>query len=841
MSVKALKQIWPEWQIEGRPLGKGSFGVVYKAVRRDHGVESYAAIKVVSIPTDPSEVDSLRSEGLDMNATRTYLQGIVNDFVSEIQLMESLKGVQNIVSVEDYKVVEKTGEIGWDIYIRMELLTSFNAYICDKKLTEKDVIKLGCDICTALEICAKKNIIHRDIKPENIFINDFGDFKLGDFGIARKLENMTGGLSQKGTFNYMAPEVANSSEYDARVDTYSLGIVLYRLLNGNRLPFLDTEKQLLNPNERRNAVDRRLRGEKLPAPCDASPAMADLILRACAYDPNMRFASATEMKQALMNAANGTYQIGASNLDRTTSVRKAAESYDKTIFVRKAPVASNQRSTPTVNTFGSARKKKSNVPAVITAALAVLILVGAGIFVVPKLIGDNETVESGETSDNVSSEDSNTSSETANYSDFDEEQIASIVNEAEALAAEEDYEGALAKIQTGLAIYSKSEELQKKSEEYTSALNAQVKTNALTTAETLAQTGDYLGAFNTVDQAISTVGEDEELASRAKEYEDKYVEGIVSQVDAYIKAKDYDAATTTVNEALKVFPDNKVLMERSAALKNSKPKSLLSVCPPYQTAGYYAEKTYSMTGNVYTNGFHLDDNSGGVAYFNLNQEYSLLSFDIGHRDGKDLETGYYYFYLDGELVQTLTLDPSMLVQHVDIPVDGVSQLVIQGGNWCHCFALVNTTLTPKILYEQTVNNQSSTDADGEYILNVCPPYQTEGYYTEKSYSLAGDNYINGFHLNDDRGGIAYYNLDGKYNTLSFDVGHIDGKNLKTGYYYFYLDGELVYTLELNPSMLVQHIEIPLNGATQMIIEGGNWCHCFALVNVKVSNGRYNIL
>ncbi len=111
MATEILQKIWPEWQIEGKPLGKGSFGVVYKAVRRDHNVESFAAIKVISIPADPSEVDSLRSEGLDMNATRTYLQGIVNDFVSEIQLMESLKGVQNIVSVEDYKVVEKTGEI----------------------------------------------------------------------------------------------------------------------------------------------------------------------------------------------------------------------------------------------------------------------------------------------------------------------------------------------------------------------------------------------------------------------------------------------------------------------------------------------------------------------------------------------------------------------------------------------------------------------------------------------------------------------------------------------------------------------------------------------------------
>ena len=127
MSIEKLKHVWPEWTIE-KQLGKGSYGIVYKAVRRDHNLVSYAAIKVISIPQDPSEIDSLRSEGLDLNGTRTYLQEIVNSFVGEIQLMESLKGVQNIVNVEDYKVVEKTGEIGWDIFIRMELLTPFNAY-----------------------------------------------------------------------------------------------------------------------------------------------------------------------------------------------------------------------------------------------------------------------------------------------------------------------------------------------------------------------------------------------------------------------------------------------------------------------------------------------------------------------------------------------------------------------------------------------------------------------------------------------------------------------------------------------------------------------------------------
>lgn len=618
MSVEVLKQIWPEWQIEGKPLGKGSFGVVYKAVRRDHAVESYAAIKVISIPTDPSEVDSLRSEGLDMNATRTYLQGIVNDFVSEIQLMESLKGVQNIVSVEDYKVVEKIGEIGWDIYIRMELLTSFNAYICDKKLTEEEVIKLGCDICTALEICAKRNIIHRDIKPENIFINDFGDFKLGDFGIARKMENMTGGLSQKGTFNYMAPEVANSSEYDARVDTYSLGIVLYRLLNGNRLPFLDTEKQLLNPNERRNAVDRRLRGEALPAPCDASPAMADLILRACAYDPNLRFASATEMKQALMSVANGIYQIGASNLDRTTSVRKAADSYDRTTSVRKAPTASNQKSAPAVNTFGSAPKKKSKMPAVIAAVLAVVLLVGAGIFAVPKLFDGNDTTDSGEIS-------GTNASDTADYSKLDEEQIASIISEADALAAKEDYEGALVKVQTGLVTYPKSAELQDKADEYTEALNTQVKAKNLDAAKTLADSGDYvsaidliknaqetqgddadyqaalktysaayktevfasadglaangdyIGALEAVRAASALIGDDAELSAKTTKYENAYVDEVIAEADRLMTEHDFTNAISTINGALKIVPGNTKLVDKQTEINNAKPISLSNI------------------------------------------------------------------------------------------------------------------------------------------------------------------------------------------------------------------------------------------------------------------------
>ncbi len=333
MVKEKIAQIWPEWEIEHQ-LGKGSYGEVYQAIRRD-GINDRAAIKVISIPSDSSELDSLRSEGASINDAKTFFRGIVNDFMNEIRLMNSLKGMQNIVSVEDYKVIERTEEIGWDIYIRMELLTPFNTYIREKQLTEKDVIQLGIHICTALEICSQRNIIHRDIKPENIFINNFGYYKLGDFGIARNLENTTGGMSQKGTLNYMAPEVANSSEYDARVDIYSLGIVLYRLLNQNRLPFIESEQQQFNPNERKLAMERRIRGEQFAPPCSASDFTAAIILKACAFNPNERFVNATEMKNALSRALLQARDSVAPTVSVQKSEPTAEPDFTKTERVRR--------------------------------------------------------------------------------------------------------------------------------------------------------------------------------------------------------------------------------------------------------------------------------------------------------------------------------------------------------------------------------------------------------------------------------------------------------------------------------------------------------------------------
>ena len=306
---------WNEWKVVEK-IGEGAHGVVYKIMREHHGIISYAAVKVISIPQNPSEVANIRSNGITEEAAKSYFEGVVTDFIKEIQLMVSLKGAPNIVTIEDFDVVEKKEEIGWDIYIRMELLTSLSDYIEKHPMKSKDIIKLGQDICSALEFCNSKNIIHRDIKPENIFVSEHGDFKVGDFGVARELEKTSGAMSMKGTYNYMAPEVVvknydlttnirSQKRYDSTVDIYSLGIVLYKIMNNNRLPFIDPHAPFIKHHEVSEALDRRFSGEPIPAPVATNKALVEVVLKACAFKPSQRYRSAGEMKAALKAISNG--------------------------------------------------------------------------------------------------------------------------------------------------------------------------------------------------------------------------------------------------------------------------------------------------------------------------------------------------------------------------------------------------------------------------------------------------------------------------------------------------------------------------------------------------------
>ena len=296
---KQYEPIFGVWHIT-RLIGEGSFGKVFEIERKDFGQVYKAALKAITIPASQSEVRSMRSEGMDEESVRDTLESKVQELVKEFALMSKLKGNSNVVSYENHQVIEHTDGIGWDILIQMELLTPLDEYITRKKtISRQEVIKLGIDLCKALELCQKHNIIHRDIKPENTFVSENGDFKLGDFGEARTLEKTTGGLSKKGTYDYMAPEVYHGNPYSTTVDIYSLGLILYRLLNGNRLPFLPPAPDPIKYSDRESARAKRFNGAPLPPPGYAEGRLGEIVLKACAFEPKERYSSPGQMRQEL--------------------------------------------------------------------------------------------------------------------------------------------------------------------------------------------------------------------------------------------------------------------------------------------------------------------------------------------------------------------------------------------------------------------------------------------------------------------------------------------------------------------------------------------------------------
>ena len=297
---KRYEPFFGEWRIK-RFIGAGSYGRVFEIERRDEFDTVYTgALKAVTIPSSQGELDEILADGMDMNGASTYFRDYVKELNREIALMSKLKGHSNIVSYEDHKMFPHEDGVGWDILIRMELLTPITSYLKQNHtFTRREVIQLGMDLCKALEICQRYNIIHRDIKPANIFISETEDFKLGDFGVARIASASTGASTRAGTVNYMAPEVFRGEKYTSNVDIYSLGLVIYQLLNNNRRPLYPPYPQPITPSSRERAQAQRLSGAALPPPANAEGRLAEIVLKACAPDPAQRYDSPTVMRQAL--------------------------------------------------------------------------------------------------------------------------------------------------------------------------------------------------------------------------------------------------------------------------------------------------------------------------------------------------------------------------------------------------------------------------------------------------------------------------------------------------------------------------------------------------------------
>lgn len=271
-----LPEEWRQWRLREQ-IGEGSGGRVYRAERIAEGEADcepdIAAIKILHGP-----------EG-----------------AFELAALNRLKGCPQIVAVED-QYIRREPDGQCTVFLRMEYLKSLAKLLHERPLTEEEALEMMIDLCRGLERCEREGILHRDIKPENILVTAEGRAKLGDFSIAKETgqEERTGAAPGiLGSFSYMPPEMFYGKGYDRRSDLYSLGLVFYRVMNRGREPFVSPEKQISSYKEREQALEKRMAGQTLPPPAQASPGFARILQKACRFQQKRRYQSGRKLRRSL--------------------------------------------------------------------------------------------------------------------------------------------------------------------------------------------------------------------------------------------------------------------------------------------------------------------------------------------------------------------------------------------------------------------------------------------------------------------------------------------------------------------------------------------------------------
>ena len=417
----SLRPFGPDWVMKEK-IGSGTYGVVYRAEKNTMGNIYKRAIKYISVP--PKDIDPYQfmttGQASDEESIMALYQDYIKQFITEIDICENLKH-EFIVTYEDHEIFPKPDGMGYDIFIKMELLEPLEHYKAGQKWTEKEVLQLGIDICSALEALKAKHIIHRDIKPANIFVSDSEKeeriiYKLGDFGEAKILSGIVNFMTQRGSYPYMSPEIfQRDPNADNRADIYSLGMVMYRLLNNNRGPFVDPYSRIISSEENTEADTRRLNGEEFNTPpCNCSiKELSEVILRACKGDPNKRWKTPTEFKDALISIQEA---IVVHERDKTIRAEKLYRETSNTFFsnthyspLGKATEYKMQTSADqstknnTYSSNNSERTKKSLL--IITAVLCFSLILAVGVFAGIKITNSTLEPNSDSTSSSVSETD----------------------------------------------------------------------------------------------------------------------------------------------------------------------------------------------------------------------------------------------------------------------------------------------------------------------------------------------------------------------------------------------------------------------------------------------------
>lgn len=269
-------------------------GVTCYALRHDASGQEFI-LKHISIPASEEKLQALLLSGAyaSEEEANAYFKRVADSYCEEFAAGKVFAECPNILQFLAYQSVEKQSGVGYDVFAVTDKAVSLTDYTAQNAFTKLGAINLGIDLCAALCAMRSAGYLHQNVKPENVFLEG-NRFLLGDLGLASLQDMKYSSLPEQYIGAFTAPELHDvMAGQNPTTDLYSVGMLLYRIYNGDHAPFEDEHVTA------KEAEHLRLTGKELPVPMYADYELAEILLKACAFKPEDRYQSPEEMKQAL--------------------------------------------------------------------------------------------------------------------------------------------------------------------------------------------------------------------------------------------------------------------------------------------------------------------------------------------------------------------------------------------------------------------------------------------------------------------------------------------------------------------------------------------------------------
>lgn len=264
------------WKINST-LSEGKGGGFYKISKKDYDGTTINA-KLLNISVKDDDYDS---EHIDF----------IED---EAGFLQTVSRCGNYFNYIDILVSNKPTKEKIDLYIITEELPSLAQILETKQFSEEEIVDFGIQLSSALETLEAKNIFHGNLTPDNIYVTNDGTYKIGGFSDFESKIN---------DFSFVAPEIYKKESADFTTDIYSLGLIMYYMSNGNRLPFENES------NDKKAAIEKRISGTDVSTPENGSDKLKSVIMIACKADNKYRWKNAGNIKNALLSMKGNTIPV----------------------------------------------------------------------------------------------------------------------------------------------------------------------------------------------------------------------------------------------------------------------------------------------------------------------------------------------------------------------------------------------------------------------------------------------------------------------------------------------------------------------------------------------------